>query len=174
MKINGQTIQAPSEAVLYLPHGDTVFEFKAQSVPDFEEFDALVPLPKPPGKRTREGFIPNTSDPGYLQILANYAAQREAWFAIRSLEPSNIEWDTVKPDNPSTWIKWKDDMKLAGFNVFQISRIQNLVYEANCLDEQKIARARDLFLQGKAAASDAATSPSSEPASTPSGEPAAA
>lgn len=174
MKINGETVDAPSEEVLYLPHGDKVFEFRAVAIPDFEEFDKLVPEPKPPGKRTKQGFIPQPDDPGYKQILANYWAQREAYMVVHSLAPSNIEWDIVQPDNPATWTKWRADMKAAGFNFAEIGRIYNLVLAACNLDEAKIEKAREVFRQGKAAESDDTPSPNSEPASTPSGAPASA
>jgi hypothetical protein len=174
MKINGQSVDAPSEEVLYLPRGSKVIEFRAVAIPDFEEFDKLVPEPKPPGKRTKEGYIPNPQDPGYQQIMANHNLQREGYMVVRSLAPSNIEWDIVQPDNPATWSKWRADLKAAGFNFAEVSRILNLVLSANCLDEAKIARARDAFQQGKAAESEDTTSQSSEPVNTPSGEPAAA
>lgn len=173
MKINGQAVEAPVEEVLVLQRGNGRVVFLACAV-DLDEFYALCPEPKPPGKITPEGWVPEPNDPGYRQIKANHNIQLNAYVVVHSLVPSKIEWDTVVLDNPSTWKNWRDDLKNNHFSTFEIGRIFQLTQDANCLNEEKLQRARELFLQGKAAALDASTSPNSEPTSMPSGEPVAA
>jgi hypothetical protein len=92
---------------------------------------------------------------------------------IRSLEPSEIEWDTVDPDNPSTWLNWDRDMKSAGLSQVECNRILQLVFQANCLDEAKLQKAREAFLLGQQPVPSEFSGPNTEPESTPSGEPAA-
>jgi hypothetical protein len=91
---------------------------------------------------------------------------------VKSLEPSEIEWDTVDPDNPKTWTNYAEDLRGAGFSQVEVNRIVGLVWEANCLDEAKLEEARQVFLRGQQPVSDASSGPSTEPESTPSGVPA--
>jgi hypothetical protein len=91
---------------------------------------------------------------------------------VKSLEPSEIEWDTVDPDNPKTWANYTNDLRGAGFSQVEINRIVGLVWGANCLDEAKLERARQVFPRGQQPVSDASSGPSTEPQNTPSGEPA--
>lgn len=171
MKINGQEIAKPVEELLVLPRGDSSIVFYACAV-EMDEFTKLCPEPKPPVKTTPKGIIPMLDDPGYKQIAANYNEQRLGYLVINSLAPSNIEWDFVKHDDPASWARWKDDLKVAGFTNVEVQRILQVVLDANCLNEAKIERARADFLRGKAAALEATTSQNSEQPSSPSGEPA--
>ena len=174
MKINGQSVTRPSEVVLVLPREGEPVVFRAIALPDMDEFEKLCPEPKAPGVLTKDGWIPNPNDAGYKAIVANHNAQRMAYMIVHSLAPSNIEWDTVTLDNPGSWVCWRDDMKAAGITAIELQRVFQLVLDANCLNEAKIEKARELFLLGKAAASDTASSQSSAPANSQSGEPAAA
>jgi hypothetical protein len=67
-----------------------------------------------------------------------------AHIVIRSLLPSQIEWDTVQLDNPSTWANWDSDLKSAGLSEMECNRVLALVLEANCLDEAKLRKAREV------------------------------
>ena len=173
MKIGGVDPKTlPTLEILVLPRGEEQLVFRAQGVPDYEEFNALCPEPKPPGiHRPTEGWVPNEDDPAYKDMMANYGKKRLAWMIVKSLGPSNIEWDTVKPDNPSTWINWDTDMKEAGFSQVECNRIVQLVFQANCLDEDKLKRARDVFLAGQQPVPSEFSGLSIAPESTPSGEP---
>ena len=73
---------------------------------DLEEFEKLCPEPTPPGKLTKDGYVPDTDDPDYQSVRAEYQKRRTAYIVVRSLVPSQIEWDTVQLDNPSTWANW--------------------------------------------------------------------
>ena len=37
---------------------------------DMDEFNAKCPLPKPPGKLTKDGWVANENDPTYQQVIA--------------------------------------------------------------------------------------------------------
>ena len=173
MKIGGiDPSTLPAEEVLVLPRGDQSIVFRARGLPDMEEFDKLCPEPKPPGKLTKEGWEPNEEDAGWRSAMLAHGRKRMAYMVVRSLEPSEIEWDSVDPDNPKTWSNYTDDLRRAGLSQVEINRIVQLVWEANCLDEEKLQRARQVFIRGQQPASDASSGPSTEPPSTPSGEPA--
>ena len=112
-------------------------------------------------------------DPSYQVILANWASQRLGYMVVKSLEPSQIEWDTVSADNPQTYRNWSKDLLAGGLSDIECHRVLNLVLEANCLDETKLKQAREVFLAGQEPKPTSSGLPT-EPASTPSGAPASA
>jgi hypothetical protein len=171
MKIGGLEIKGPNQEVLVLPRGEQQIIIRAQSVLDMDTFDKLCPEPKAPGKRTRDGFIPNHDDPGYKDILNMYQAKRLAYLVIQSLKPSDIEWDTVKEDDPSTWDNYLTDLKAGGLSNIEVNRIIVCVMQANSLDEKKLDEARKFFLAGQAQALSESSGQNSEPATMPSGAP---
>ena len=149
MKIGGVDPRTlPTEEVLVLPRGDQRIVFRASGLEDMEPFKALCPEPKAPGKLTKDGFVPDTEDEGYKSVMEEQSKRRLAYMVVNSLAPSEIEWDTVKLDDPSTWTNWEVDMKAAGLTQVECNRVLSLVLEANCLDEVKLRKARELFLQG--------------------------
>ena len=151
-----------SEVLLVLPRGEGQIVFRAKGLPNMSEFEALCPAPKPPGKFTKDGWIPNLTDPTYQQVLGEWAKKRLGYMVIRSLAPSEIEWDTANANDPRTWANWEDDLKSGGLTQVECNRV----------DEAKLQRARDVFLRGQEPMPDVFSSPRSEQPSTPSGEPA--
>ncbi len=174
MKIGGVDPKTLSkEEVLVLPRGDQVIVFRAVGVSDYDEFNALCPEPKVPTKLMASGAQqPDEDNKDYKSILSVYNAKRLAWLVIRSLEPSIIEWDTVELGKPATWKNWTEDMKKSGLSQVECNRVTQLVFQANCLDEEKLKQARELFLRGRGPVQAESSGPSTEPKSTPSGEPA--
>ena len=173
MKIGGVDPKTlPKEEFLVLPRGDKAVVFRAIGVPDYTEFNALCPTPKAPGKLVKGAWEPNEDDKDYKSILSIYNSRRVAWLVITSLEPSDIEWDTVDPSKPATWANWETDMKKNGFNQVECNRVTQLVFQANCLDEDKLTQARENFLAGQQPVPSEFSGPSTEPETTQSGEPA--
>jgi hypothetical protein len=150
MKIGGVEIKGPNEEIVVIPrpYGDLVF--RAETVRNFDEFDALVPEPKAPGIRTKDGYKPDIKDENYQQLLTHYQNQRMAYLVVKSLESSEIEWDTVNLSDPSSWLKWDKELQAAGLSEIETQRITVTVMQANCLDEQKMVAARAAFLLGQA------------------------
>jgi len=149
MKIGGVDPKSlPSEEYLVLPRGESRIVFIAKGLPDMDEFHAMVPEPKAPGKLTSSGYVPNTGDPGYLSVLNEYQKRRLAYIVVKSIEPSLVEWDTVKLDVPATWANWEADMKLSGLTQIECNRVLNLALQANSLDDAKLKAARESFLLG--------------------------
>lgn len=172
MKIGGLEIKGPHEELLILPRTESEIVIRAKAVLDMDAFDKLCPEPKPPGKRTKDGWVPNTDDVGYKQVMAGYQSKRLAFLIVQSLVPSQIEWDTVRLDDPSTWENYIVDMKTAGLSNIEINRIVVCVMRANALDEQKLDEARKVFLRGQEQAQNELSGPNSEPANMQSGAPA--
>ena len=107
MKIGGVDPKSlPNEELLIIPRGDTKIVFRARGLQDLDEFDAMVPSPRIPTRMTNEGIKHMTDDKNYVSDLAEYNKRRMAYIVVKSLEPSEIEWDTVKMDAPSTWANW--------------------------------------------------------------------
>ena len=149
MKIGGvDPTTLPVEEVLVLPRGDEQVVFRATGVKDLVEFNRLCPPPQPPAKLTKDGPVADTDDPDYQVASMAYQRRKTAYIVLNSLAPSEIEWDSVALDNPSTWLNWEDDLKKAGFSQMECNRILSLVLQANCLDEKKLEKARRLFLRG--------------------------
>jgi hypothetical protein len=174
MKIGGiDPTTLPTEVFLVLPRGDQEIVFRAQPVVSMDEFEAMCPMPKAPGKMTRDGWVPLKEDPTYQQLLSAYSQTRFGYMVLKSLEQSRIEWDTVKAGDPSTWRNWSADLRNGGLSDIEITRVMNLVLEANCLDDAKLKKAREVFLAGQEAKPTSSGHPTELP-STPSGVPASA
>ena len=160
------------EVFLVLPRGnDKEIVFRAQPVKDMEPFEQLCPRPSPPGKLTRDGWVQMENDPTYKQVLKAWADQRLGYMVMKSLEPSQIEWDTVLESDPRSWCNWSTDLRNGGLSDTECQRVMNLVLEANCLDEAKLKKAREVFLAGEAAKVASSGLPTGQE-STQSGAPA--
>ena len=171
MKIGGQVITAPSEQILVLPREPQPIVFRAKALPDMDEFYKFCPEPKPPVKLVKGGGTePDASAPGYREQMTNHIKQRVGYMVIHTLAPSEIEWDTVNADNPSTWTNWESDLRNAGLTQIEVNRVGQLVMDANSLSEDKLEQARELFLLGRVLAQRSSSSPNTAPASSQSGE----
>ncbi len=150
MKIAGvDPTTVPSEHILVLPRGnDQSIVFRATGLESMDDFYRLCPIPEPPMMLKGGRKVPDVENKDYQVAVESHANKREAYMVIRSLEPSQIEWDTVRLDKPSTWLNWENDLKTAKFSIIEIRRIHRLVLEANCLDEAKLEEARKSFLLG--------------------------
>ncbi|KPK53351.1 MAG: hypothetical protein AMS22_07505 [Thiotrichales bacterium SG8_50] len=170
MRIGRSILNGPNEEILVLPRPEGNIVFRARAVTSMDEFEALVPVPKAPGVLTKEGMIPQLEDETYLQKLTNYNEQRFAYMCIKSLVPSDIEWETVTLDNPKTWKNWEKELREAGLADTEVNRVVRCVMAANALDESKLKEAREVFLRGEAEAAKESSGLQTEPANTPSGE----
>jgi len=174
MKIGGiDPTTLPTEEFLVLPRGEETIVFRAIGVPNYDEFDAMCPEPTAPMiNRAGQGWVPNLKEPGYTDMMKTYSARKMSWLVIKSLEPSDIEWDQVSLDDPSTWTEWDQDFIKNGFTMVECNRIQHLAFEANCLDEAKLEKAREAFLRGQEPIPKEYSGQSTEPETTPPGKPA--
>lgn len=161
-----------NEVILVLPRGEDDVVFRASGVMDLDAFNAKCPVPKPPGKLTRDGYVPTPNDPTYQQVHDQWSKKRLGYIVFHSLKPSEIEWDTVKEDDPRTWMNWETDLRAGGFSEMECSRVLALVLEANALDEEKLQKAREVFLRGPVVELPMSSGQVTGPVNTSSGEPA--
>jgi hypothetical protein len=151
MRINGEELSSLNEDVLVLPRAKSPIVFHGRALHDFDEFDKMVPTPKPPRILKKSGSTEDLQDSGFKQQVAAYGVLRFAYMMIKTLEPSNIEWNIVKIDDPSTWNAWADELS-AYLSIFEQRQLIDFVNVVNCLDQAKVDAARDLFLAGLAQA----------------------
>lgn len=172
MKIAGVEVKGPNTEILVLPRPDGPIVIKAQAVCDMSDFDTICPLPKAPTKLTKDGPVQILKDPTYLSNLQAFGDRKMAYMVLKSLEPSQIEWETVDMGNPKTWPNWEKELRKAGFSDFEISRITMCAMQANSLDETKLREAREVFLRGQEEADKKSSGPQTELENMPSGQPA--
>ena len=153
MKIGGVTLTPPPEEILVLPRDPEPIVFRARAVTDWDQFETMVPDPKPPVMLVKgEGQKLDYDDVGYKALVNAKNAQRMAWMVVKSLEPSAIEWDTVDLLRPSTLLNWEADLLNGGLLQIEVNKVYELCQIANCLDETKLEAARKSFLRGQQAA----------------------
>jgi hypothetical protein len=172
MKIGGIEVKGKAKDCIVLrPGTDNEIVIWAEAVGDLDDFDAMCPPPKAPMQITARGKEPMEDEPGYLAQKEQYNAKRFAYFVITSLRPSEIEWESVKPDVPDTWVNYEKDLLNAGLSRVELKHIIQLVLNVNALDEAKLEEARKLFLRGRQQQGASFGRPVEQP-STQSGEPA--
>lgn len=148
MKVGGVPIDGPKQVILVLPRekGDLVFKFIAVS--DDEEFDKLFPAPEPPKTflTEKQATVSDFNDADYKRRTVEHRKARNAWVFLKSIEPSNIEWDTVKMNDPNTFDLWDKDFRKAGLSINEINRIWAAFNEANIVSDEMLDEARSRFL----------------------------
>lgn len=147
MKIFGKKYTEPHSVKLYLPRGDDVIEVTAYSILDDAEFYKICPEPKPPMRMIKGGKKESDhTNKQYLQEVEDFGKRRLAWMILTSIKITGAEWETVDLKDPNTWLSWRKELKDSGFNDVEITRMNNLMYEANCLSDEKLDEARNRFL----------------------------
>lgn len=173
MKIGGVEINGPCEEVLVLPRPTSEdIVFRAVAVADLSEFEELCPKPQVPKRIVKGGTEDNVDNPGYIQAVQQWGERRFDFICLRSLETSDIEWDTVDLSKPSTWSKWQKELQDAGLSTTEVNRVVACVLSANSLDEHKLREARESFLRGQGSKQAKSSGQPTEPESTQSGQPA--
>lgn len=171
MKIGGVPV-TKCEEVLVLPRltGDLVF--KASAVESMEFFNEVCPKPKAPVRTMAGGRKEEHLSDAFIGSLEKWSEQRYAYICVKSLEPSEIEWDNVDIKKPSTWSGWSDELLAAGMSDVEVNRVQSLVLDANSLNESKLKEAREAFLRGQGEAAEESSGRRTTPGNSQSGKPA--
>ena len=148
MKIKGKKIEGVNVEIIPIPRGDCDdIIFQARAIQDMEPFEKMCPTPAPPKRKIDGVDVPQLKDKDYVKAMEKRAEQRMAWMVITSLEATEgLEWETVKADDPSTWLQLEPELKKAGFSAVERQRIVAGVVNANALSEEKIEAARERFL----------------------------
>lgn len=176
MKLAGKKIKGRNRVIIPIPRPDGNLIFIAEAVPGYEVFEKMVKEPKAPAKQKPDkSMVYDYNDTGYIIQLGVYNKRRIAWLILESLKSTpDLEWETVNMNDPATWENWEKELKAADLNQFEVNRILNGVFEANCLNEGLVQAARESFLHGMEEEQRKSSGQSSEPGNTPSGEPVSA
>ncbi len=169
MRIGGVPV-TKCEEILVLPRIEGNLVFTAVAVPSMDYFDEVCPKPAPAMMLKAGGKREPKIDDNYVQLLEDWSQRRYAYICVKSLEPSDIEWDEVALDKPSTWTKWTDELREAGLSDVEINRVQTLVLDANSLNEAKLKEARDSFLRGQGETEAKSSGRKTTPESSQSGQ----
>lgn len=149
MKLKGQTLTDPPTLTLVLPReSGPDLVFKACAVMSYDEFDALCPTPQAPEKLVPGGeTVKLIKDPDYLKALDVWSERRTAWTFLKSLEATDgLEWETIKMDDPDSWMNYQEEITTSGIAPSEQNRILQIVLSANALDQEKIDEATKRFL----------------------------
>lgn len=149
MKLPGYEFKGPNVEYIVIPRGDGKdIVFKAQAILDMTPLESLLKRPVP-GKRMLPGGVvqADTDDPIFKTSISEYGNLRYAWIVIQSLKATEgLEWETVKDDDPGTWLNWEKELKEAGFTQSECEYIQLAVANANAMNQTKLDEARTHFL----------------------------
>lgn len=153
MKVGGIQILGPKKVTVVLPRPEGDIPFHFIGVSDGEEFDKMFPEPQPPVTFNvkLQASIKQFNDPKYLERQGQWVQAKTAWFFLKSIEPSNIEWTTVNLSDPETFANWQADFKNAGFNQAEVNRIYSGFEETNMVSEELMRQARERFLASQEA-----------------------
>lgn len=176
MKIKGATVPAPEPITVNFYRGTTVIKLQLQAVLSFEEFDRLVPIPKPP-------LVTNVKDKTqtldfksreYISKMEKYAKLKSAYIAIKGLESTEgLSWDTVNINEPDTWVNYQKELEVT-FTDMELNRLVDGINEANNPTERRLTEAFNSFTPSQdqeAGQQEGSSLPEGQPA-TASGEPA--
>lgn len=155
-------------------HGSDSIVFMAEAVLDLDVYDEKFPPPKPPTRYYPGGTSgPAYDDKVYLTKMDEWTTAKTNWMYLQSLKSTEgLEWETVDPNDPSTFKNWIDELKAAYFTMAEITRIITGIHEACGLSQDRIEEAQDAFFAGLQSAREGTPSPSTARLNTPSGEPA--
>ena len=149
MKLKGRTIKGPNVEYIVIPREDGDLVFKAQAVLDTKPFDEAYPAPKPPTIVKPSGPEPDFKDQGYLGLVEKRNSARYGWIFMQSLSVTEgLEWGILKADDPSTWSRWEEELREAGFSNPEINIMMDGVSAANGLNQEKLEQARKRFFAG--------------------------
>lgn len=182
MKIGGKSIASrPSSELIVFPREDAPIVLRAHAMMDREEFDKLVPPPKPPKKTIKGGKkVDDLENPRFLESQSQMGAKYVQYMIITGLtgattDPDDnppIEWDTVVKQDPGTWANWEIDLKNAGVSQAERQMILGTIMKVNSLSEDRLDEARKSFLLPAPVEEDESSSLEEEPNATLSGVPA--
>jgi hypothetical protein len=147
MKIKGQRPAAPKAEIVVIPREGEDIIITCNPVFDFEDFNKLCPMPKPPIVTHKNGeSVTDVTDVKFQDKLMTRSRRRTAWLILESLKGTpELEWDTVVANDPTTWENIYTELKEAQFSDLETHYIVNAVMTACAMDESKLDEARRRF-----------------------------
>jgi hypothetical protein len=132
---------------LVLRRGETFLVFRARGVENLDEFNSLCPPidPKTYGRVGKHGWELDPDAPALRDAITQRNIKHYQYLVIKTLEPSQIDWDKINLHDPDTW-KFLDDELRGVLSYTEINALLALVDEANALDPEKLEANRESFL----------------------------
>lgn len=150
MKFAGQEINIPNirTIVIRRPTGEK-FEFTLGPA-DIDKFNEVLPPPKPRIMTKAGGEkVELRNESKFKEEEKKHDDYRSQWVLLESLKyTKELEFETVKEDDPETWQNWREEFKKAGFTFMEIGRIMQEAMLANSITEEAIEEAEKDFLPG--------------------------
>lgn len=134
--------------------------FFAQPVWSWDEFNEQFPRPEPKAGEvvfTKHGQQPDYDAPGYKQRIEQHNSRRWGFMILKSLEPSEVEFDNTSLTKPETWDQVEEILKRDEFSEFEFACIGNLIEEANGINSQKLEENKMDFLSRSKVSDDLST-----------------
>lgn len=147
MKIAGKT-PSKNEDVVVFKRTDGDIIFKLTPVQNFDAFIAACPTPEVPKQLLPgKGQVGMPNDPAYKAAVAHVNVQLMNYIILESVKNTpDLEWETVKMDDPTTWGNWETELREAHFLSPELEYLLQKVLQVNALDDSKLEEARDSFL----------------------------
>lgn len=151
LKIGGKIMDGPSKGLIVIPKNGEDFAFEFVAVTDDTDFDVICPVPVPPREFVvkTQTTVDNVEDPNYKARLAERFRFRLDWMFLKSIEPSKIEWQTVKMEDPTTYANWRKELETAGLSIGELNQIYGCFHETNMVTQEKLDEAIKRFRQSR-------------------------
>lgn len=136
MKFKGKTVAPPPVLEHVIPREPENIVFRCEAVLDYSEFEKLVPIPQPP-LVTPVGKAPyqDKRDKKYLKKLDERNELRTRWMLLKTISKSEVEFETIKMDDPSTWENLEDELATV-LTPYEVGQLIGKIYEANIPSER--------------------------------------
>ena len=149
MKLNGEIVRNDIIEYVVIPRQTKNLVFKFKPVLKTDEFDNYVKKPEPPkillAGQTEASL--DFEDEDYKKKLFDYVQSQYNWMFLQSIKATeDIEWETVKDNDPATWGNYAKELLDSGFSTAETNMIVAGFNKANALDEKKLEAARASFL----------------------------
>lgn len=141
MKLAGVEIDATYKKQIVFKRSKQDLVFKLVAVSDYEDFEKVCKTPEAPWitKRGEEEAVRSLDDPEYTKAMEDWAGKKYSWMCLKTLEPSEITWDSVDLSDSETYVNWTDDLLKAGFAEGEVIRLQREIATVNGLTAEAIS-----------------------------------
>jgi len=177
MRIKGESVITPNSGEFTFYRKDEKGEvkqyvMKITPVLDWEKVNQYIDKPEPLETILADGKrIKNFDHPKYLEKLEKYNSLTHAWFILESLKDSDIEWATIKMNDPATWENYLIELETVLLKA-EINRLMNEINSVNNPSKESAEQAFKAFIKDTLEESlNASNSQETEPDSIKSTEP---
>lgn len=180
MKFAGIQISSKITEIVPITREAFTLVIHLTNVADTSLFDQMLPTPAPVAVH-RVGESQPTFRPPSQNVIADYNRRYFAFLVVQSfdfvevmrgdlIEPVRFDWEHVDLNDITTYDRYLDDFKAAGFTESEVSKIVQVALRVNTLTDEMLQAARDNFLATKRRVALLANSQKDEPVTTESGE----